>query len=291
MKKNDILCTSWFDYPQWFEIGFENETKKEADFFEKAFDRWCKFPVRKLLEPACGSGRIVVEMARRGYDVTGFDLSQPSLDLLRQKLKRRKLKAHVLKADMTNFRFPKRFDAACCTFNSFRILTTETAARSHLQSVGAALRPGGLFFLGLHLAPPDAEPLGMERWVGQRGRTHVTSTLRVIASDEKRRVERLRINLLVRQYGRNGNGQDHPHTNGKSNGGKKNRTINGTPATITRLRDEFDYRLYTAAQIRRLFKSVRQLELVEVFDFWYDMSEPQKLDNELCDALFVLRRR
>jgi SAM-dependent methyltransferase len=287
MKNSGVMNTSWYDYPEWFEIGFQNETKKEADFFEAAFKRWCKFPVRRVLEPACGSGRLVVEMARRGYDVTGFDLSEPSLDYLRRELKHRKLKAHVLKADMTKFRFPKRFDSASCTFNSFRILTTESTARSHLQSVAAALRPGGLFFLGLHLAPPGIEPLGMERWVGQRGRTHVTTTLRVIASNPRQRVERLKINLLVRQFSRNGHS-----TNGKSNGQKeKNGKLSAADATITRLQDEFDYRLYTAPQILKLFKSVPQFELLETFDFWYDMNDPQKLDDDACDTLFVLRRR
>jgi SAM-dependent methyltransferase len=272
MKKSGVKVESWFDHPEWFEIGFQDVTNQEADFFEEAFKRWCKFPVRRLLEPACGSGRLVVEMARRGFDVTGFDLSEPSLEYLRGELKRRKLKAKVQKADMTRFRLPKRFDGAFCTYNSFRVLTTEAAARSFLQSMAGAVRPGGIFFLGLHLAPPGIEPLGIERWVGERGRTHVTTTLRIVGSDAKRRVERLRINLLVRQFSRNGNGHAK------------------TPA-VQRLRDEFDYRLYTAAQIRRLFKGVPEWELVDVFDFWYQIDEPQKLDNELMDALFVLRRR
>jgi len=177
---------------------------------------------------------------------------------------------------------PGRFDGAFCTYNSFRVLTTEAAARSHLQSVAAAVRTGGLYFLGLHLAPPDVDPMGMERWVGLRGRTQVTTTLRVIASDAKRRVERLRINLLVRQFNRSLNGK----SNGNSNGHGRAKEV-----ALQRLRDEFDYRLYTAAQIRRLFNSVPQWELVDVFDFWYLIDEPQKLDNELLDALFVLRRK
>jgi SAM-dependent methyltransferase len=280
---NSVQCGSWFDHPEWFEIGFQDVTRQEADFFEAAFARWCQFPVRRLLEPACGSGRLVVEMARRGYDVTGFDLSQPSLDYLRRQLKRRKLKAKALRADMTRFRLPGRFDGAFCTYNSFRVLTTEVAARNHLQSMAAAVRPGGLYFLGLHLAPPDVDPMGIERWVGERGRTKVTTTLRVVASDVKRRVERLRINLLVRQFDRSLN-RKHGD-NGSRNGNGRAKEV-----TVQRLRDEFDYRLYTAAQIRRLFKSVPQWELVDVFDFWYKIDEPQKLDNELLDALFVLRR-
>lgn len=303
MKKSGVQIESWFDHPEWFEIGFQDVTKQEADFFEKAFARWCKFPVKTLLEPACGSGRIVVEMARRGYDVSGFDLSEPSLEYLRNELKRQKLKGKIFKADMTKFRVPKRFDGAFCTYNSFRVLTTETAARSFLKSTAAAVRPGGLFFLGFHLAPPGIEPYGIERWTGERGNTHVTTTLRIVASDLKRRVERLRISVLVREFGRNG----HAASNGKlaarngkhkQNGAAKGAAKNGkakrslsSATSVQRLRDEFDYRLYTAAQIKSLFKSVPEWELVDIFDFWYKIDEPQKLDNELIDALFVLRRK
>ncbi|HEY2827459.1 MAG TPA: class I SAM-dependent methyltransferase [Pirellulales bacterium] len=301
MKNNGVQIESWFDHPEWFEIGFQDVTKQEADFFEKAFKRWCKFPVKRLLEPACGSGRLVVEMARRGYDLTGFDLSQPSVDYLRRELKRRKLKGTAYKADMTRYRVPKKFDSAFCTYNSFRVLTTEIAARSFLQSTAAAVRPGGLFFLGLHLAPPGIEPYCVERWTGERGRTKVTTTLRIVASDSKRRVERLRINVLVREFGSNSNGKHRangkPSGNGQAKGAKKAGAVKLESAKlesatkVQRLRDEFDYRLYTAAQIKQLFKSVPQWELVEVFDFWYKIDEPQKLDNDLVDALFVLRRR
>src|SRR5579871_5504670 len=261
MKKSGVEQTSWYDYPEWFEIGFDDVTGQEADFFEKAFKRWCKFPVHRLLEPACGSGRVVMEMARRGYDVTGFDLSAPSVKFLQNRLKGSKLKVKAFEGDMTRFKFPKPFDSIFCTYNSFRILTTEEQAQSFLKCVAAALRPGGLFFLGLHLAPPELDPLGIERWTGQRGRTHVTTTLRVIASDVKRRVERLRINLLVREYSQNGashaNGKASRNgkagANGKAKVHAKPKKARGVPAgkhTVRRLIDEFDYRLYTAAQIK-----------------------------------------
>ena len=141
----------------------------------------------------------------------------------------------------------------------------------------------------------------------------MTTTLGVTASYPKRRVESLRISVLVRKLAKsaaNGNGRATTGANGSakkskstsvaakngkadSNGahrpGRKP-TVAGSKI-IGRLRDEFDYRLYNAAQIRKFLASVKVLELVEVFDFWYDMNDPQKLDNDLIDALFVLRRR
>jgi hypothetical protein len=159
------------------------------------------------------------------------------------------------------------------------------------RSFGGA---GGIYILGLHLAPPDCDPICIERWYGRRGRIHVGTTLRVVASDPRRRVERLRISVLVREIdGRaqkavNGNGSAGNDSTAGSNGTAK---LTQSSRIIGRLRDEFDYRLYSAAQIRRLFASVPELELLEVFDFWYELDDPQKLDNELSDAVFILRRR
>ena len=144
--------------------------------------------MRQLLEPACGTGRLVAELAARGYGVTGFDLSEPSLAYLRRRLARRKLQATVFHADMVDFSLPRPVDAAYNTFDSFRHLLTEQDARRHLQCVADQLRPGGIYILGFHLLPPDADEECTERWTERQGRTQVTVTLRVVASDRRRRL-------------------------------------------------------------------------------------------------------
>jgi SAM-dependent methyltransferase len=214
------------------------------------------------LEPACGSGRLVTELAARGYRVTGFDLSRPSLDYLSRRLARRSLRATTFQADMADFRLPAPVDAAYCTFDSFRHLLSEEAARRHLQCVADSLRPGGIYILGFHLLPLDASEECTERWTECRGRTQVTVTLRVLATNRRRRIETLRVSLLVRT-------------------GKRE----------TRLRHEFPFRMYTATQFRRLLKTVPSLEFCDVYDFWYEINNPLKLDDELSDSVFVLRRR
>jgi SAM-dependent methyltransferase len=293
MKKN-LEVTSWYNHPEWFEIGFEKDTNRECDFFEAASKKYGKVPLRRVFEPACGSGRLVTEMAARGYQVTGFDLSEPSLEYLRKRLKKRRLKADVFQGDMSNFQLRGKFDAGFCTFNSFRHLNTEKESRGLLQCVAKSLNAGGLFFLGLHLAPPDAEPLCIERWFGERGNIKVTTTLRVTASSRKTRLERLRINVLVREFenrhASNGHARGAANRNGKAtaNGTLK---LTGPSKIVGRMQDEFDYRMYTAAQIRELIASVPHLEIVETFDFWYNLNDPQKLDNDAIDVLFVLRRR
>jgi hypothetical protein len=116
----------------------------------------------------------------------------------------------------------------------------------------------------------------------------------VTASSRKTRLERLRINVLVREFesrrASNGHARGAANHNGKAatNGALK---LSGPSKIVGRMQDEFDYRMYTAAQIRELIASVPQLEIVETFDFWYNLNDPQKLDNDAIDVLFVLRRR
>jgi hypothetical protein len=49
--------------------------------------------------------------------------------------------------------------------------------------------------------------------------------------------------------------------------------------------------MYTAAQFRRLLTAVPQLELCDVYDFWFDIDQPLELNDEITDTVFVLRRR
>ncbi len=296
MKRRSVVQASWYDSPHYYDLAFRSETRPEAGFLEAAFAKYCAFTVRRVLEPACGTGRLVTEMAARGYRASGFDLSEASLAYLRRRLQRRGLKAEVVCADMADFRlrvcskrglapsptkyFPRKtatwrgacplleqtlsgpFDAAYCTFDSFRHLLTERSAQSHLQGIADSLRPGGIYILGFHLLPPDASEECTERWTERQGRTQVTVTLRVLATDRRRRVETIRISVLAR-----------------------------TGSKESRLRDEFPLRMYTAGQFRRLLAKVPDLELVDVYDFWYEIDQPLTLSDELSDTVFVLRRR
>jgi hypothetical protein len=116
--------------------------------------------------------------------------------------------------------------------------------------------------LGFHLLPPDASQQCVERWTERRGRSRVTVTLRVVASDRRRRQETIRISLAA-----------------------------SSPRGQQRLRDEFPLRLYTATQFRRLLGSVPQWELAATYDFWLELDRPLPLTDELADVVLVLRRQ
>src|SRR5439155_17513432 len=115
MVRSRILIANCYDYPQYYDIAFQAYTRREADFIEAACRKYCSFDARRFLEPACGTGRLVTELAARGYQVTGFDLSQPALGYLRQQLARRRLHAETFEAEMSDFRLGRPVDGAYCT--------------------------------------------------------------------------------------------------------------------------------------------------------------------------------
>lgn len=255
--------TDWYDYPQYFDMLFRDETADEVTFFEQAFDRYASGSVKSLLEPGCGSGRLVAALAAIDYDVTGVDLNRQMLRYLDSRLRRRGLSAKTIQADMSDMELGQKFDAAFCTFNTFRHLLDESTAIQHLRCVAQHVRSGGLYILGFHIIPMDADPECTEHWSASHGGTAVKGTLKVIDFDRTARKEQLRVTIRASKR----SGQKH------------------------RIVSEFTLRVYTAAQARRILKKVNDVwEIAETYDFDYDIDEPRDFDNDLTDALFVLRR-
>ncbi len=256
-----IQTVDWYDYPQYYEMAFADETRDEADFLEAACEKYVDFPVRRMFEPGCGGGRLVFEMACRGYQAIGLDNNAKSLAYFKRRLARRGLSGELINGDMTNFQLSQPVDAAFCTFNTFRHLTIERAAQDHLLAVANNLRTGGIYILGLHMLPLDIDLASEERWRAQRGQTKVNFTLRVLSASRRDRLESIRMLMRVR-----------------------------TPKRDMRMKTEFALRMYTASQFRRTLESVPQFQLCDVYDFWYDIDDPQVFDDVITDTVFILRK-
>jgi SAM-dependent methyltransferase len=257
----DPVDPSCYDYPQYYDLAFRSETRAEVAFIEALCRKYCAFPVRRMLEPGCGGGRLVVALAGRGYDMVGFDLNESSLEYLLRRLKRRRLRAEVFRADMAEFRPTLPVDAAFTAWDTFRHLTSERAARRHLECMAASLRRGGIYILGFHLLPADVPDQRLERWSARHGSTQVTVTLDVATADRRRRIEEIRLHMQVQTRSRD-----------------------------LQLRTQFPFRIYTARQFRKLVASVPQFKLCDAYDFRYDIDHPLQLNEEITDMVCVLRK-
>ena len=260
-KVRNETIKSWYDYPQLYELGFLKETPKESKFLEAVFKKYVPFPVNRVLELGCGSGRLVCDMATRGFSMTGLDLNPTALEYCKKKLKKLGFKGETVVGDMTNFKFDQPFDAAVNAINTFRHLESEEAALAHLDCVAEHLKPGGVFVLSLHLLPIDGDLWGTERWAAVDEDLSVYYALTVVETSMKTRLEKLRISMLVK---------------------KKHESF--------RLSDHITLRIYTAPQLKSLVAKSKKFKLIAIHDFWYDIESTQKLNAEAVDTILVLQR-
>ena len=69
-----------YDYPQYYDLVFGVGAGLECEFLQGCFYFHAERRVRRVFEPACGSGRLLTKLAERGFQVCGWDTSRASVD-------------------------------------------------------------------------------------------------------------------------------------------------------------------------------------------------------------------
>ena len=187
----------WYQQPRYYDIAFASRNRVEIAFLGAMYRRYAPAG-GAILEPACGSGRLMEGLLRRGYQVHGFDLSETMVGYARDRLDARKLGGTLWVDDMTCFRPRKRYALAHCLVSSFKYLLTESAALAHLQCVANSLRAGGVYVLGFHLSDYRDQRPDSEEHSGGRGQTRVTCRIDSDPPNRRSRLETLRARLTVR---------------------------------------------------------------------------------------------
>ena len=136
---------------QWYEQLFENYGKKydsesythgtvgECDFLEKelAFNKSLK-----ILDVGCGTGRHAIELTKRGYLVTGIDLSESQLKRAKEKAEANSLVIDFQQQDARNLPFDREFDVAIMLCEGgFPLMETDEMNYEILKNVTKSLKP------------------------------------------------------------------------------------------------------------------------------------------------------
>ncbi len=257
----EVLRGDLYDYPLYYDLVFGSDYHAELKFLEQCFQKFVTGAAKSLFEPACGTGRLVYRLAKKGYRVSGLDLNERAVAFCNGRLMKLGFPASVFVGDMAKFRLKKPVDAAFNTINSFRHLQTEEQAQAHLKCMAAAVRPGGIYVLGLHLSPTRGRPIDTESWEARRGQLTVQTHMWTVSRDLKKRREVC--GMTIDAYSRH-----------KS----------------LRIEDEIVFRTYTAPQMLKLLDSVPQFKTAAVFDFAYNIHRETKIDDRTEDVVFILQR-
>lgn len=123
--------------------------EKWADYLESAFLKFGKKP-RLVLELACGTGSLTVELAKRGYDMIGLDLSCDMLSKAMEKSLRHGLDILFINQDMRDFELYGTVDAVICMLDSINYITEMSDLERVFRQVRLYLNPGGLFIFDVN---------------------------------------------------------------------------------------------------------------------------------------------
>lgn len=118
-----------------------------------------------LLELACGSGRLLLPLAREGHTLTGVDTSERMLALAQARLQEENIASRVtlIQQDMCTLRLPQKYSLAFIALGSFAHLTTRKAQQQALAAVRAHVTKGGTFIVDIS----NTDARYMEQMSGQ----------------------------------------------------------------------------------------------------------------------------
>lgn len=140
----------------------------EHAHFDEDLDMYQKFAEMgygPVLELACGSGRLLIPLAREGYELTGVDTSKEMLLLAQQHLEQAELAAYVtlVQQDMCTLHLPQKFRLAFVALGSFGHITSRKAQLQALAAIRAHMTTGGTFIIDIS----NADARYMENLSGQ----------------------------------------------------------------------------------------------------------------------------
>ncbi|HQW83204.1 MAG TPA: methyltransferase domain-containing protein [Ferruginibacter sp.] len=142
----------WFNSSYYHLLYFKRDHKEAAIFIDNLINYLKPSTGSRMLDVACGKGRHSIQLANKGFDVTGIDLSDYSIN---SALQHASETLHFYKHDM---RLPfciNYFDYAFNFFTSFGYFKTRREHDNTIRTIAQAIKKEGVFvmdFLNVHYA-------------------------------------------------------------------------------------------------------------------------------------------
>lgn len=138
------LCTEFYDADKKF------APQDEIDFYQSIFKK-----DDLILEPMCGSGRLLIPLLQAGYMVHGIDNSHAMLKSCKERAEKQGLKPTLFENKIEEINFTHKYDGIIVPLGSFQLFYPRETAFIVLQKFKHALKPGGKLVMDLFV-PWDA---------------------------------------------------------------------------------------------------------------------------------------
>ena len=110
-------------FSEYYDLIYQRmvDYDRECDILERIFAEHPCDTVRSILDVGCGTGSHALILSKRGYSVTGIDISKAMIEKANVKAEREKVEVEFHVQDMRNLNLGREFDCAICMFGGFRI--------------------------------------------------------------------------------------------------------------------------------------------------------------------------
>lgn len=159
-----------YDLPLYYDIAFSWDPMSEIQTLRRAMDEYLDRPAARLLEPGCGTGRLLVPLAMYGHHITGYDHNRAMLNFARDKITGTGLSDRIslIQGDFEHAAFVNTFDVAYNFIGSIGHLIEDRRIVNHLRATAATLGPGGIYVVQLACLWEDQADYEPNDWTAQR---------------------------------------------------------------------------------------------------------------------------
>lgn len=123
--------------------------EKWVRFFEEKMDKY-QFPVQKILDVGCGTGELAIRFSRKGYSVTGVDLSEEMLSVANDKISNAGFVVDLYEQDMRELEGLGTFDCVQIVCDSLNYLHDLDEVKTTFERVSDHLTNNGMMIFDVH---------------------------------------------------------------------------------------------------------------------------------------------
>ncbi|ACB84635.1 class I SAM-dependent methyltransferase [Natranaerobius thermophilus] len=263
MKKEDI-----YNLPKYYDIAFSWDLSEEIYFLLDVFKKNVPFEVNNVLEPACGTGRYLIELPKyKNFSkIVGYDLNPEMVEYSNDKIKDKRLQeiASVAKDDMITAKFSEQFDLAINMINSIGYITKDEDILQHFRNTGECVKKDGLYIVQLNCAYSSFEKPMFVEWEMQSQGTKVKMKWTINSEDRK--------NKLSYQS-------------------SKMEVIDIDKDKKFKIEDEHVMRLWLFEDLKNLFQKSGLFKLISIYDKEFkEVNMTKEINGEMGNLYFVLKR-
>lgn len=142
-------------YSQYYDTVYkQKDYPQETKFIDSVIKKFSP-SAKQVLSLGCGTGTYEIELAKKGYSITGVDLSKSMLDIAAEKIAKAGMqkKIELVHNDAISFKATKTYDVAMEMFNIIGYHRTNNEINHVLENVHRALKVGGIFFFDCWYMP------------------------------------------------------------------------------------------------------------------------------------------